>query len=68
MKLRKCASIMAFAIELADMDGDGDLDLVHHSDDRGNFMGLHGTATVLVFVTTTVKVDLMVKVLNCLAI
>ena len=36
MKMRKCASIMAFAIELADMDGDGDLDLVHHSDDRGN--------------------------------
>jgi hypothetical protein len=39
MKLRKCASIMAFAIELADMDGDGDLDLIHHSDDRGSMFG-----------------------------
>ena len=38
MKLRKCASIMAFAIELADMDGDGDLDLVHHNNDKGNIL------------------------------
>jgi hypothetical protein len=36
MKLSKCASIYAFAIELADMDGDGDLDLIHHNNDKGN--------------------------------
>ena len=40
LKKRACGSIMAFAIELADMDGDGDLDIIHSADDKrekGNF-------------------------------